>query len=104
MIRTPAHKQTDPNKAPGTCSFDRYPYMKHSTAKTPEIEQYLHQYIARKQEEPPKKLTFEEWWSSWVPSSLPGTGEAGGLQWFECFGDIGKEQIKEVWNAAQENT
>ena len=88
MIRTPAHKQTDPNKAPGTCSFDRYPYMKHSTAKTPEIEQYLPQYIARKQAETPKKLTFDEWLrqSSFVEP------DAGTYLW-----------LKDCWKAAQEN-
>lgn len=38
MIRVPPQHQTDPAKAPGVwrnpdTSFDRYPYMKHSTAE-----------------------------------------------------------------------
>jgi len=92
MIRTPAHKQTDPNKAPGTCSFDRYPYMKHSTAKTPEIEQYLHQYIARKQAETPKKLTFEEWWQ---------TNQGAVALALKCRKS--EDIAKHIWQRAQEN-
>lgn len=89
MIHTPAHKQTDPAKAPGTCSFDRYPYMKHSTAKTPEVEQYLHQYIARKQAETPKKLTFDEWQNS--------------INWEKLCEDGYAAVAEEAWKAAQEN-
>jgi len=94
MIRTPAHKQTDPNKAPGTCNFDRYPYMKHSTAKTPEIEQYLHQYIARKQAETPKKLTFDDWYM---------------MEFLQLVEDAERSKVwclaalKRCWEAAQEN-
>ena len=35
------------------------PFLKHSTAE-PQQEQYLSQYIARKQEEP-MRITFKEW-------------------------------------------
>lgn len=57
MIRTPAHKQTDPQKAPGvTKDFDRHPYLKTSTA-----DQTLGDYYKKKMDAA-KKLTFEEWW------------------------------------------
>lgn len=92
MIRTPAHKQTDPEKAPGTCSFDRYPYMKHSTAKTPEVEQYLHQYIERKQAETPKKLTFDAWLHHRFPAGVEG---------YAYMLNIG--DLEQCWKAAQEN-
>ena len=56
MIRTPAHKQTDPSKAPGmTKDFDRHPYLKTSTA-----DQTLGDYYKKKMDAP-KKLTFDEW-------------------------------------------
>ena len=43
----PAHKVVGDVGKPGQLSFDRYPYLKHSTAE-PQINT-------------PKKLTFEEW-------------------------------------------
>ncbi len=55
----PFHKQTDVSKQAGQQTFDRMPFLKHSTAE-PQQEQYLSQYIARKQEEAPR-ITFDEW-------------------------------------------
>ena len=52
----PAHKVMGDAGKPGQLSFDRYPYLKHSTAE-PQINT-------------PKRLTFEEWWEDaqhWVP-------------------------------------
>lgn len=45
-----------------TKSFDREPYLKHSNVAPygPRVEQTLNEYIARKQEEPPR-ITFDEW-------------------------------------------
>lgn len=75
-------------------SFDRYPYMKHSTAD--ETEKTLAQYIRRKQQDEAfnavkeeKKLTFEEWWNT--------IGVLGYGKLFE------KPQCEGIWNAAQEN-
>lgn len=79
-------------KAEGLLSFDRYPYLKHSTA-----DQTLADYLTRKKRyealdtlqpltEAPKKLTFEEWWEDaqhWAP--------------FE------EHPEKAIWKAAQEN-
>lgn len=87
----PFHKQTDVSKQAGQQTFDRMPFLKHSTAE-PQQEQYilqshkqettLAQYIARKQEEPPR-ITFDEWWT---------INGQGGIRLFET--------AKEAWNAA----
>ena len=78
---TPFHKQTDPNKQAGqhVYSFDREPYLKHSNV-APDVT--LSDYIARKQEEPPR-ITFDEWWT---------INGQGGIRLFET--------AKEAWNAA----
>ena len=47
-MRVPFHKQTDPNKQAGQVVF-------------PIPEQFLHQYIERKTDDP-KRITFDEWW------------------------------------------
>lgn len=46
-MSVPFHKQTDPNKQAGQVVF-------------PILEQFLHQYIARKTDEP-ERITFKEW-------------------------------------------
>lgn len=90
MIKTPAHKQTDPAKAPGQVSFDRYPYMKHSTA-----DQTLGDYITRTSRAQAlddvaaeKKLTFEGWYARNEHLTHNKTE-------YDC--------MKLAWNAAQEN-
>lgn len=77
----PFHKQLDPNKQAGqhVYSFDREPYLKHSNV-APDVT--LSDYIARKQEEPPR-ITFDEWWT---------INGQGGIRLFET--------AKEAWNAA----
>ena len=56
MIRTPAHKQTDPTKTPGVVKgFDRYPYMKHSTA-----DKTLGDYLLNKYPELQNDQGFQE--------------------------------------------
>ena len=81
----PAHKQTDKAKQPGQMSFDRMPYLKHSTAE-PQQETTLNDYIAKKQDEP-KRITFDEWWKT-----------ADGIyQWgFE----VEQKTAEMIWNAA----
>lgn len=81
----PFHKQTDMSKQPGQVSFDRMPFLKHSTAE-PQQEQYLSQYIARKQEEAPR-ITFDEWYAKNPPGRFWTNGE------FEDYLNV-------VWNAA----
>ena len=77
----PFHKQLDPNKQAGqhVYSFDREPYLKHSNV-APDVT--LSDYIARKQEEPPR-ITFDGWWT---------INGQGGIRLFET--------AKEAWNAA----
>jgi len=73
MIFKPAHKVVGDVNKPGQTvnSFDRYPYLKHSTADSG--DQTLGDYLARKKRyealgslqplaEAPKKLTFEDWY------------------------------------------
>ncbi len=55
----PFHKQTNVSKQAGQQTFDRMPFLKHSTAE-PQQEQYLSQYIAKK-DDSPKRITFDEW-------------------------------------------
>lgn len=55
-------------------SFDRYPYLKHSTAEPPKV-----------------KLTFEEWYAIWY-KSIPS-----------YRGFINRNDMERAWNAAQEN-
>ena len=58
----PFHKQTAPAKQAGQQTFDRMPFLKHSTAE-PQQEQYLSQYIARKTPGP-ERITFNEWFTN----------------------------------------
>jgi hypothetical protein len=55
----PFHKQTDVSKQAGQQTFDRMPFLKHSTAE-PQQELYLSDYIAKKDDNP-KRITFKEW-------------------------------------------
>ena len=69
----PAHKQTNHSKQPGQVSFDRMPFLKHSTAEPglalesgefiPAKELTLNDYIAKKQDEP-RRITFVEWFTN----------------------------------------
>lgn len=66
-------------------SFDRYPYMKHSTAEP-------------LSEKPKKKLTFEEWavskgYGYWVSLNTFG--------WNSLY--FNEEDVRSIWKAAQEN-
>ena len=92
MFHKPAHKQIG-SISPGQIknditlsdyierkqnSFNRYPYMKHSTAE-PILET------------PKKKLTFEEWWKKQMPMYEDKP--------FEYMVDAAEA----AWKAAQEN-
>ena len=81
----PFHKQNDMSKQPGQQTFDRMPFLKHSTAE-PQQEQYLSQYIERKTDEP-KRITFTEWYTANPPGRFWTNGE------FEDYLNV-------VWNAA----
>lgn len=72
-------------------SFDRMPFLKHSTAE-PQQEQYLSQYIARKQEEAPR-ITFDEWLDDFYPYSERMDGLKLGTYTLVSM-------FKECWNAA----
>ena len=77
-------------------SFDRMPFLKHSTAEPglaldsgefiPAKELTLNDYIAKKQDEP-KRITFGEWYKENPPGRFWTNGE------FEDYLNI-------VWNAA----
>jgi len=82
------------NRPTPTASFDRYPYLKHSTA-----DQTLADYLTRKKRyealdtlqpltEAPKKLTFKEWLKK---SSFIEPDET-----MYCW-------LEDCWKAAQEN-
>ena len=60
------------------------------------VEITLGQYIARKQKELPKKLTFEEWVKKVSLYYKLDTGREMGAWTLE-------EAFKRCWNAAQEN-
>jgi len=70
---------------PEANAFDRYPYMKHSTA-----DKTLADYIGRLDSDRkfPGKLTFDEWYASVEPETYDKTEYA-------C--------MKMAWNAAKEN-
>lgn len=55
----PFHKQTNVSKQAGQQTFDRMPFLKHSTAE-PQQEQYISQ--SHKQET--TRITFEEWFTN----------------------------------------
>jgi len=64
----PAHKVIGDVGKPSQLSFDRYPYMKHSTADDGTWDKTLGDYIARKSKHDAltavnneKKMTFNEW-------------------------------------------
>lgn len=92
-MSVPAHKVVGDDYKPGQLTFDRYPYLKHSTA-----DQTLGDYLARKRRYDAldtvalekvnnvKKLTFEQWYK-------------------QCMIDFnGRHPSAEtVWKAAQEN-
>ena len=95
MTFKPAHKYVGDGGKPGQLSFDRYPYMKHSTAD-PRDERTLNEYIARKaddfdyfkptQQDPVvKKLTFEEWYNQ---------------RYTEVDDEDFIHDAREIWNAA----
>ena len=92
-MSVPFHKQTDPNKMAGQhrYGFDREPYLKHSNAE-PRVEQTLNEYIARKQEEPPR-ITFEEWASEPV-----FTGRTRHDEW--RMSGLNVEFLQGIWNYA----
>lgn len=92
-MNIPAHKVIGDKGKPGQISFDRYPYMKHSTA-----DQTLGDYIARKSKHDAltavnneKKLTFDEWFNDRCGSDTYTQQE-----------DI-KSRMQWAWEAAQEN-
>ena len=89
----PTHKHVGPN-GPGQIkndvtisdyierkqnSFDRYPYMKHSTAEP----------IS----ETPKKLSFDEWWNEVVYTGRRRRHEF----------NASEEAARLIWKAAQQN-
>jgi len=53
-MSVPFHKQTDPAKQAGQIVF--------SPSAPNTSEQYLHQYIAKKDDNP-KRITFDEWFT-----------------------------------------
>ena len=70
--------------------FDRYPYMKHSTAEPQKQDVTLADYIKRKQENAVQKnLTFQEWWKTAYMKP--------------AFLHIGDREAEMIWNAAQGN-
>ena len=94
----PFHKQTDMTKQAGQQSFDRMPFLKHSTAEPglaldsgefiPAKELTLNDYIARKQEEP-KRITFDEYMIKRFPQG-----------WENFDGNLSANDLEHVWNAA----
>lgn len=93
-MKISAHKVVGDVGKPGQLSFDRHPYLKHSTA-----DQTLADYLTRKKRyealdtlqpltEAPKKLTFKEWLKK---SSFIEPDET-----MYCW-------LEDCWKAAQEN-
>lgn len=70
----PFHKQTDAGKLAGQ-------------VVNPIPEQYLHQYIERKTDEP-KRMTFDEWWKKY--DGGPDYSNTG----------IAESAAEDIWNAA----
>lgn len=76
MIRTPAHKQTDPAKAPGQIRT---------------LGDYILTVVAEEGKPiRPKKLSFEQWWA------LNRTAE-------NCYYGLSAAQCRNIWSQAQEN-
>lgn len=113
MIRVPPQHQTDPAKAPGVwrnpdASFDRYPYMKHSTAEpTNNVKQECCGNPLRTGPNgrgcdncpPVKKMTFEEWAVSAGYGYWYGPNK---MQW-SAGNRLFEKTAHEIWKAAQEN-
>lgn len=81
MTFKPAHKQDNPALKPGQTvyGFDRYPYLKQQDTFS----------------EDKRKLTFDEWFDEYYPSSeRPDETDAQ-------FGYL--KMCRDAWNAAQEN-
>lgn len=74
MIRTPAHKQTDPAKAAGQI-------------KT------LGEYIDQKTDHDPKKLTFKEWALKTYPNGLGVTDRTQTWVMMQAAWDAGRENM-----------
>ena len=88
----PAHKVIGDVGKPGQLSFDRYPYMKHSTADDGTWDKTLGDYIARKSKHDAltavnneQKLTFNEWFDN------------------SGYSEYSRSICKAAWNAAKEN-
>lgn len=77
-------------------SFDRYPYLKHSTAKQECCGNPLRGCMDCP---PPKKLTFEEWVVSQGYAYFYAPRK---MQWSAGTRLLEKE-CREIWQAAQEN-
>lgn len=108
-MSVPAHKVVGDEHKPGQLTFDRYPYLKHSTA-----DQTLGDYLARKQRYAAldtvalekvnkaapggavKKLSFEEWVLS-VDYEL-----CNYQAWCDFEGSC-YSMLEMAWKAAQEN-
>lgn len=95
-MSVPFHKQLAPNKQAGqhVYGFDREPYLKHSNAAPyePRVEQTLNEYIARKQEEPPR-ITFDEWVDSM-------SKEFGNYSCYSDYAGSATSLMELAWNAA----
>jgi hypothetical protein len=102
MTFKPAHKVAGDagkphqivNRPTPTATFDRYPYLKHSTA-----DQTLSDYLTRKKRyealstlqplaEAPKKLSFDLWFN---------------MRWHGGTAPVSIATAREIWKAAQEN-
>ncbi len=95
-MKIPAHKVVGDFGKPGqhvfsppvpNTGFDREPYLKHSAAE-PQQEQYLSQYIAKK-DDTPKRITFAEW-----------SKERHGYDLTQHYFVMDSADMLECWNAA----
>ena len=93
-MSTPAHKVIGDVCKPGQLSFDRHPYMKHSTAES--WDKTLGDYIARKSKHDAltavnneQKMSFNDW------------AKQHNLQQHYTIQEI--DLLRLGWNAAQEN-
>ena len=111
-MKIPPHKVVGDVGKPGqivnrpapTASFDRYPYLKHSTADSG--DHTLADYLTRKKRyealdtlqpltEAPKKLTFGQWADTATDFDIEQVDFVyHGLVW---------EMLEKCWKAAQEN-
>lgn len=112
MIRVPPQHQTDPAKAPGVwrnpdTSFDRYPYMKHSTAEPiNNVKECCGNPLRGCDNCPPtKKLTFDEFLLSLAKredGTYPYGFDPSRPRDFMVMGTT-PQVLEIVWKAAQEN-